>query len=70
MLVRYLHVDVQLVVFHIKSGFWNNPSIPGIFEDILMKISDAVCIGFVNLPEALVGNSLTDCLAIDFRIEG
>lgn len=69
MLVFHLNINMQLIIFHIETHSWNNPSITSIMEKILMEITDTVGVRLVYLAEALIFDSLLNCLTIDFGIK-
>lgn len=69
MLVFHLHINMQLIVFHIESHSRNYPSITSITEKILMEITDTVGVRLVYLAEALIFDGLLNCLTIDFGIK-
>lgn len=69
MLVLHLYVYVQVIIFNIESDSRNDPAISCIVENVLMKISNTVSIGLVDLSETFICYSLLDRLTINFSIE-
>ena len=70
-IVLVFHFDKYMLlrIFDIKTLLWYSPTIPGMFEKVLMEISNLIGIRFINLPDALVFNCFLYRLTIYFRIE-
>lgn len=69
MLVLKFSINVQFVIFDIKSLRRNFPTFSSITEQVLMEITNTVGIAFVYLSKAFILNHLLNCFPIDFRIK-
>ena len=69
MFVFKFGINMLPFVDDIKPRFWYLPTVPGMAEQVLVEITDAVGIGLVYLADAFRFDDFLESLAIHFGVK-